>query len=196
MKIPFGIAEGLEYLHEKVNPPIIYRDLKSSYILVAEVNNPKLSEYGLAKLVQAGGSKMAGYGYSAPEYEMKGELTLKSDVYSFGVILLELITGRRALDTSRPADEQNLVSWAQPKFRDPSKFPDMADPLLREHFPVMSLNQLVGVAVMPCVSKTSLLLDPSLATSRFSGRGPTRDPYPGQTRLGSKYTSFRDELGR
>lgn len=117
MKIASGAAQGLEYLHEKANPPIIYRDLKPSNILMDEDFNPKLSDYGLAKLTQ-GDSKthisprvMGSYGYCAPEYERNGELTLKSDVYSFGVILLELISGRRALDTSRPTDEQNLVAW-------------------------------------------------------------------------------------
>ncbi|GER55564.1 protein kinase superfamily protein [Striga asiatica] len=201
MKIALGIAEGLEYLHEKVNPPIIYRDLKSSNILVGEANGPKLSEYGLAKLVQTGGSKMAGYGYSAPEYERQGELTLKSDVYSFGVVLLELITGRRAMDTSRPADEQNLVSWAQPIFRDPSKFPDMADPLLRKQFPVTSLNQAVGVAAMCLQDEPSarpLISDISAALG-FLAMAPPEAPIPARlvpilsSRVEtSKYTSFRD----
>lgn len=117
MKIASGTAQGLEYLHEKANPPIIYRDLKSSNILMDEDFNPRLSDYGLAKLTQ-GDTKtlttprvMGNYGYGAPEYERNGERTLKSDVYSFGVVLLELITGRKALDTSKPTEEQNLVSW-------------------------------------------------------------------------------------
>ncbi|KAL0358735.1 UNVERIFIED_CONTAM: putative serine/threonine-protein kinase PBL26 [Sesamum angustifolium] len=151
MKIAVGVAEGLEYLHEKVDPPIIYCDLKSSNILLDEANNPKLSQYGLSKLVQSG-NKMhvapTGNGYYAPEYERTGELSPKSDVYSFGVILLELISGRKALDTSRPVDEQSLVNWAQPIFKDQAKFPHMADPLLKEAFPVTSLNQAVGVAAM------------------------------------------------
>ncbi|GAA0166336.1 hypothetical protein LIER_21512 [Lithospermum erythrorhizon] len=114
MKIACGTAQGIEYLHEKANPPIIYRDLKCSNIMLDDEFNPKLSDYGLAKL--GGNNKshvtiMGSYGYCAPEYEKHGELTLKSDVYSFGVILLELISGRRAMDTSKQADEQNLVSW-------------------------------------------------------------------------------------
>ncbi|KAK4436070.1 Receptor-like kinase LIP2 [Sesamum alatum] len=151
MKIAVGIAEGLEYLHEKVDPPIIYCDLKSSNILLDEAKTPRLSQYGLSKLVQSG-NKMhvapTGNGYYAPEYERTGELSPKSDVYSFGVILLELISGRKALDTSRSADEQSLVNWAQPIFKDQTKFPQMADPLLKEAFPVTSLNQAVGVAAM------------------------------------------------
>ncbi|CAH9129938.1 unnamed protein product [Cuscuta epithymum] len=121
MKIASGIAQGLEYLHEKANPPIIYRDLKSSAILLDEDYNPKLSDYGLAKLEGGGGSntllkpRVMGTGYCAPEYERTGELTLKSDVYSFGVVLVELISGRQAVDTARPIDQQNLVEWVSNK---------------------------------------------------------------------------------
>ncbi|KAK1391005.1 hypothetical protein POM88_019183 [Heracleum sosnowskyi] len=85
---------------------------------------------------------------AAEEYARTGELTMKSDIYSFGVVLLELITGRRAIDPNRPANEQNLVTWAQPIFRDPKRFPEMADPFLNDKFSVKSLNQAVGVAAM------------------------------------------------
>lgn len=116
MKIALGVAEGLEYLHEKADPTVIYRDLRSSNILLTEMRTPKLADYGLAKIVEGGNkmhmSVMTGFnGYCAPEFEKNGELTVKSDVYSFGVVLLELITGRKALDTSLPAEEQSLVSW-------------------------------------------------------------------------------------
>ncbi|KDP23311.1 hypothetical protein JCGZ_23144 [Jatropha curcas] len=154
MKIAFGAAQGLEYLHDKANPPVIYGDMKPSNILLDEEYNPKLSDFGLVKLGPSGDkmnvpSRLMGtYGYSAPEYSRGGELTLKSDVYSFGVILLELITGRKAIDTTKPIDEQNLVAWAQPIFRDPKRFPDMADPLLKKRFPEKDLNQAVAIAAM------------------------------------------------
>ncbi|KAL3749832.1 hypothetical protein ACJRO7_010885 [Eucalyptus globulus] len=154
MKIGFGAAQGLEYLHDKANPPVIFRDLKSSNILLDEAFNPKLSDFGLAKLGPAGdkmhvSSRVMGtYGYCAPEYARMGELTPKSDVYSFGVVMLELITGRRAIDTTKPPDEQNLVAWAQPKFRDPGSYPDMADPLLQRRFPEKALNQAVAIVAM------------------------------------------------
>ena len=117
MKIALGIATGLEYLHETACPPVIYRDLKSSNILLDDDRSPKLSDFGGGKLALPGdkthvSSRVMGtYGYSAPEYTRSGQLTLKSDIYSYGVVLLELITGRRAIDTTRPNDEQNLVSW-------------------------------------------------------------------------------------
>ncbi|XP_006345815.1 serine/threonine-protein kinase At3g07070-like [Solanum tuberosum] len=153
MKIALGAANGLEYLHKTANPPIIYRDLKGTNILLDKDFNPRLSDYGLAKLA-GGGSKtnmspmMMGTGYCAPEFEKNGEHTLKSDVYCFGIVLLELITGRRAVDTTRPANEQNLVAWAQPYFKDPKKFPELADPCLGKSFPVKGLNQAVGVTAM------------------------------------------------
>ncbi|KAK9944837.1 hypothetical protein M0R45_010386 [Rubus argutus] len=85
---------------------------------------------------------------AAKEYQRTGQLTVKSDVYSFGVVLLELITGRRAIDTTRPTREQNLVSWAEPVFKDPHKFPELADPLLHGDFPIRALNQAIAVAAM------------------------------------------------
>ncbi|KAK1267400.1 Serine/threonine-protein kinase [Acorus gramineus] len=154
MRIASGAARGLEYLHEKANPPVIYRDLKSSNILLDEDYNPKLSDFGLAKLgpvgdkVHVSSRVMGTYGYCAPEYARTGMLTLKSDVYSFGVVLLEIITGRRAIDTTRPTEEQNLVTWAQFFFKDPNRYPEMVDPLLKGEYPVKFLNQAVGIAAM------------------------------------------------
>lgn len=117
LKIAAGAAHGLEYLHCEANPPVIYRDLKSSNILLDNDFNPKLSDFGLAKLGPVGENThvstrvMGTYGYCAPEYAMSGKLTLKSDIYSLGVVLLELITGRKAYDSSRKTGEQNLVVW-------------------------------------------------------------------------------------
>lgn len=117
LKIAAGAAQGLEYLHCKANPPVIYRDLKSSNILLDDNFKPKLSDFGLAKLGPVGDNThvstrvMGTYGYCAPEYAMSGKLTLKSDIYSFGVVMLELITGRKAYDNARKQGEQNLVVW-------------------------------------------------------------------------------------
>lgn len=119
MKIAYGAAQGLEYLHDKANPPVIYRDLKPSNILLDEDFTPKLSDFGLAKLGPTGDkvyvtSRVMGtYGYCAPEYARTGHLTVKSDIFSFGVVLLELITGRRVIDTTKPINEQNLVAWVR-----------------------------------------------------------------------------------
>ncbi|MCD7455502.1 Serine/threonine-protein kinase pbl27 [Datura stramonium] len=154
MKIAAGAAKGLEYLHDKANPPVIYRDLKSSNILLDEGYHPKLSDFGLAKLGPVGDKThvstrvMGTYGYCAPEYAMTGQLTLKSDVYSFGVVFLELITGRKAIDNTRTHGEHNLVAWARPLFKDRRKFPKMADPLLQGRYPMRGLYQALAVAAM------------------------------------------------
>lgn len=117
MKIAAGAAKGLEYLHDKANPPVIYRDFKSSNILLGEDYYPKLSDFGLAKLGPVGDKThvstrvMGTYGYCAPEYAMTGQLTVKSDVYSFGVVFLELITGRKSIDHTQHSGQQNLVAW-------------------------------------------------------------------------------------
>ena len=154
MKIAAGAARGLEYLHCKADPPVIYRDLKSANILLDNDFSPKLSDFGLAKLGPVGDNThvstrvMGTYGYCAPEYAMSGKLTLKSDIYSFGVVLLELITGRRALDTSKKPGEQNLVSWSRKYFSDRRKFIQMVDPLLQGRIPVRSLHQAIAITAM------------------------------------------------
>ncbi|KAL5157652.1 putative serine/threonine-protein kinase PBL23 [Glycine soja] len=154
MKIAEGAARGLEYLHNSAEPAIIYRDFKSSNILLDENFNPKLSDFGLAKIGPKDGQDhvstrvMGTFGYCAPEYAASGQLSTKSDIYSFGVVFLEIITGRRVFDASRATEEQNLIEWAQPLFKDRTKFTLMADPLLKGQFPVKGLFQALAVAAM------------------------------------------------
>ncbi|XP_057962103.1 probable serine/threonine-protein kinase PBL23 [Malania oleifera] len=154
IKIAAGAAKGLEYLHETADPPIIFRDFKASNVLLDEDYNPKLSDFGLAKLAPAGGKAvvstrvMGTYGYCAPEYASSGQLTTKSDVYSFGVVFLEMITGRRVIDNTRPSEEQNLIEWAEPLLKDRKNFKSMADPLLEGKYPLKGLYQALAVAAM------------------------------------------------
>ncbi|XP_059429731.1 probable serine/threonine-protein kinase PBL5 isoform X2 [Corylus avellana] len=158
MKIAAGAAQGLEYLHDEMKPPVIYRDLKCSNILLGEGYHPKLSDFGLAKVGPIGDKThvstrvMGTYGYCAPDYAMTGQLTFKSDIYSFGVVLLEIITGRKAIDHTKTAREQNLVAWARPLFKDRKKFPQMVDPLLQGQYPVRGLYQALAIAAM-CVQE-------------------------------------------
>ncbi|KAL7584908.1 probable serine/threonine-protein kinase PBL23 [Lactuca sativa] len=154
IKIATGAARGLEYLHKKADPPVIYRDLKASNILLDEEWNPRLSDFGLAKLAPTGEQThittkvMGTYGYCAPEYALTGRLTRKSDVYSFGVVFLEIITGRRVIECSGPSEEQNLIAWAAPLFKDRRKFHLMADTSLEGRYPMKGLYQALAVTAM------------------------------------------------
>ncbi|XP_068645746.1 probable serine/threonine-protein kinase PBL7 isoform X2 [Aristolochia californica] len=154
MKIAAGIAKGLEFLHDKANPPVIFRALKSSKILLGEDYHPKLSDFGLAKLGPVGGNStvstrvLGTYGYIAPEYAMSGQLSLRSDIFNFGVVLLEIITGRKAIDISKDAVEPSLVAWARPLFEDQKSFEQLADPMLRGQYPKRGLYQALTVADM------------------------------------------------
>uniref|UniRef100_A0A0E0K7E3 Protein kinase domain-containing protein n=1 Tax=Oryza punctata TaxID=4537 RepID=A0A0E0K7E3_ORYPU len=155
VRIALGAARGLRYLHEVVTPPVIYRDLKASNILLDDDLNPKLSDFGLAKLGPIGDDThvstrvMGTYGYCAPDYAMSGKLNVKSDVYSFGVVLLELITGRRAFDAARSApEEQRLLLWARPYLNlagDRRRCFALADPALQGRYPRRAFYQLAVV---------------------------------------------------
>ncbi|TVU48498.1 hypothetical protein EJB05_08136 [Eragrostis curvula] len=154
VRIAVGVAEGLSYLHNVADPPIIYRDMKAANILLAEDFSPKLSDFGLAKVGPVGDRThvstrvMGTYGYCAPDYVVSGKLTVKSDIYSFGVLLLELITGRRIYDASRPKPEQNLLAWSRPFLHDKRKFHLLVDPALHGRYPASALNQLVVISIM------------------------------------------------
>nr|AAP31052.1 putative protein kinase [Hordeum vulgare] len=161
MKIAVDAARGLEYLHEVANPPVVYRDLKASNILLDGNFSAKLADFGLAKLGPVGDKThvttrvMGTYGYCAPEYAMSGKLTKMSDIYCFGVVLLELITGRRAIDTTKPTREQILVHWAAPLFKDKKKFTKMADPLLDSKYPLKGLYQALAISSM-CLQEEAI----------------------------------------
>ncbi|KAK9052673.1 hypothetical protein SSX86_029306 [Deinandra increscens subsp. villosa] len=195
MKIAAGAARGLEFLHDKANPPVIYRDFKSSNILLGEGFQPKLSDFGLAKLGPTGDKShvstrvMGTYGYCAPEYAMTGQLTVKSDVYSFGVVFLELITGRKAIDSTAPQGQQNLVTWARPLFNDRRKFATLVDPRLEGHYPMRGLYQALAVASM-CIQEQAaarpLIGDVVTALSYLANHSYDPSAAPGQSTRSSE----------
>ncbi|GAB4833015.1 Probable serine/threonine-protein kinase pbl21 [Ancistrocladus abbreviatus] len=189
IKIAIGAARGLECLH-MAKPPVIYRDLKSANILLDRDFNPKLSDFGLAKLGPDGDKShvstrvMGTYGYCAPDYAMSGKLTLKSDIFSFGVVLLELITGRRAYDISRKPGEQSLAAWSRPYLRDRKRSLEMVDPWLKGCFPARTARHMIFLTAMclkdepnlrPPISEIVAALE-YLANERPSTESPDNPP--------------------
>lgn len=152
LKIAIGAAKGLAFLHEAAKP-IIYRDFKTSNILLDTDYTAKLSDFGLAKdgpgedETHVSTRVMGTQGYAAPEYVMTGHLTTKSDVYSFGVVLLELLTGRKAVDKNRPPREQNLVQWARPTLNDSRRLDDrVMDRRLNGQYPTRAAQKAAAIA--------------------------------------------------
>ncbi|KAH7866870.1 hypothetical protein Vadar_026114 [Vaccinium darrowii] len=153
VKIALGSARALEYLHEVCSPSVIHKNLKSANILLDTELNPRLSDSGLASFVSDADQALnhnAGSGYSAPEVAMSGQYTINSDVYSFGVVMLELLTGRKPFDSSRPRTEQSLVRWATPQLHDIDALSKMVDPALKGLYPVKSLSRFADVIAL-CV---------------------------------------------
>ncbi|XP_071735409.1 receptor protein kinase TMK1 [Rutidosis leptorrhynchoides] len=116
LAIALDVARGVEYLHGLAHQSFIHRDLKPSNILLGDDMRAKVGDFGLVRLAPEGkGSvetRIAGtFGYLAPEYAVTGRVTTKVDIFSFGVILMELITGRKALDETQPEESMHLVTW-------------------------------------------------------------------------------------
>ncbi|KAK9056880.1 hypothetical protein SSX86_024244 [Deinandra increscens subsp. villosa] len=122
-KIAIGAARGIAYLHHDCIPHIIHRDIKSSNILLDENMEARVSDFGLATLMEKDrthvSTLVAGtFGYLAPEYFDTGRATTKGDVYSFGVVLLELLTGRRPSDEAFIEEGTKLVTWVKTVVQD------------------------------------------------------------------------------
>ncbi|XP_077241159.1 receptor protein kinase TMK1-like [Tasmannia lanceolata] len=116
LSIALDVARGVEYLHSLARESFIHRDLKPTNILLGDDMKAKVADFGLVRLAPDGKcsveTRLAGtFGYLAPEYAVTGRVTTKADVFSFGVILMELVTGRRALDESQPEESVHLVTW-------------------------------------------------------------------------------------
>ncbi|XP_056698856.1 proline-rich receptor-like protein kinase PERK15 isoform X2 [Spinacia oleracea] len=172
LKIAIGAAKGLAYLHEDCNPKIIHRDIKTENILIDDEFEAKVADFGLAKFsldtdTHVSTRVMGTFGYLAPEYAASGKLTEKSDVFSFGVVLLQLITGRKPVDRTRPFMDDSIVEWARPLLTqalESGRFSDIVDPRL-EDYNLFEMAQMIACAAA-CV-RVSARQRPQMTQYKF-----------------------------
>ncbi|GMY29851.1 probable serine/threonine-protein kinase PBL19 [Fagus crenata] len=152
LEIILGAAEGLAYLHGGLEVQVIYRDFKSSNVLLDEEFTAKLSDFGLAREGPQGDhthvstAVVGTYGYAAPEYVDTGHLTIQSDIWTFGVVLYEILTGRRVLERNRPTMEQKLLEWVKQFPADTNKFSMIIDPRLRNQYSLAAARKIAKLA--------------------------------------------------
>ncbi|CAN7046511.1 unnamed protein product [Brassica rapa subsp. trilocularis] len=149
-KVALGVADGLRYLHNDCPRRIIHRDIKASNILLSQDYEAQISDFGLAKWLPENCPQHivfpieGTFGYLAPEYFMHGVVDEKTDVFAFGVLLLEIITGRRAVDTD---SRQSIVMWVKPLL-EKSSLEEIVDPKLGNDFDETEMRRVMQTASM------------------------------------------------
>ncbi|KAL3499798.1 hypothetical protein ACH5RR_038891 [Cinchona calisaya] len=190
LNIILGAAQGMAYLHEGLEVQVIYRDFKSSNVLLDKDFNPKLSDFGLAREGPAGDrshvstAPVGTYGYAAPEYVSEGHLSTRSDIYSFGVVLYEILTGRRALERDRPPMQQKLIEWVKQFPADSMKFTMIIDPRLRNQYSLNAARRIAKLAdrclnknarERPTITQVVEVLQQAIQDSEDASPSDTRD---------------------
>ncbi|CAA7400107.1 unnamed protein product [Spirodela intermedia] len=185
VKIALGAARGIEYLHERVQPHIIHRNIKSCNVLVFRDNVAKISDFDLSNRVPDTAARLHStrvlgtFGYHAPEYALTGQLNSKSDVYSFGVVLLELLTGRKPVDHTLPRGQQGLVTWATPRLSE-DKVGQCVDPRLEGEYPPKAVAKMAAVAALCLQYEVDFRPKMSIVVKALQPLLNPRSTHPGQ----------------
>ncbi|GMP72074.1 hypothetical protein CsSME_00030238 [Camellia sinensis var. sinensis] len=182
LKICIGIARGLAFLHEESRLKIVHRDIKATNVLLDENLNPKISDFGLARLNEDEKShistRVAGtIGYMAPEYALWGYLTDKADVYSFGVVTLEIVSGKNNNSYIPNSDCFCLLDWAC-RLQQDGNLLDLVDPKLGPEVNKEEAERMVKIALLCTDGSPTLRPTMSEVVSMFEGRMSLPDITP------------------
>nr|ACZ56417.1 somatic embryogenesis receptor-like kinase 1 [Pinus massoniana] len=153
-RIALGSARGLSYLHDHCDPKIIHRDVKAANILLDEEYEAVVGDFGLAKLMDYKDTHVTTavrgtIGHIAPEYLSTGKSSEKTDVFGYGIMLLELITGQRAFDLARLANDDDvmLIDWVKGLLKE-RRLDMLVDPDLKNNYVEAEVEQLIQVALL------------------------------------------------
>ncbi|XP_062182173.1 receptor-like cytosolic serine/threonine-protein kinase RBK2 [Phragmites australis] len=185
-RVAMGTARGLEYLHERCARRIVHRDIKPANILLMDNYEPLICDFGLARWLPAKLTHLqvtvfeGTFGYVPPEYTTHGVFSEKTDVFALGVVLLELLTGRRAIDAAK----LSLVSWAKQFLdgEDEDEIPKMADPALGGRYDVEQLRNMARAAKLCIHSSPDLRPQMSQVVQILRGVGEPRRSDEGHKR--------------